>query len=195
MFQRQDAQFKKGFGFGFSERRVFDKTKYAFIPPPDHYYNLKTFSEFYREGVPNKCTFGEPWDRMKRKVDIDNRKNLDYITIDTISPCNYNPKPEKVKRFNGAFTLKGRFKRAEEHEVEKRSGPGPQVYTIADEVVKQTRFNNVLAGGHAPKDSLIIDKNPGPGSYDLPNSLADNSKKKSRYSRASLLHKNASFFS
>lgn len=52
---------------------------------------------------------------MKRKCDIDNRKNLDYITLDTLSPLNYNPKPEKVKRFSGAFSLKGRFKGPEDH--------------------------------------------------------------------------------
>jgi hypothetical protein len=62
---------------------------------------------------------------MKRKCDILNRKNLDYLTMDTLSPLNYNPKPENVKRFTGAFTLKGRFKRAEEHHIEKRPGPGP----------------------------------------------------------------------
>jgi hypothetical protein len=67
VFQAKDAQFKKGFGFGFSERKVFDKSKYAYIPPPDHYYNLKTFSEFYREGIPYKCTFGEPYEKMKKK--------------------------------------------------------------------------------------------------------------------------------
>lgn len=132
---------------------------------------------------------------MKKKVDIDNRRNLDFITIDTISPCNYNPKPEKVKRFAGAFTLKGRFKRAEEHQLEKRSGPGPQVYTIEDNIVKQTRYNNVLVGGHAPKDSLMIDKNPGPGTYDPPNTIANISIKKSKYSKTSLLNKTGSFLS
>lgn len=91
VFEKNDNQFKKGWGFGFSERRVFDKTKYAYIPAPDNYYNGKTFSEFYKEKLSNKCTFGEPYERMKRRVDIDNRKNLDFITLDTLSPANYNP--------------------------------------------------------------------------------------------------------
>lgn len=115
--------------------------------------------------------------------------------MDTLSPLNYNPKPENVKRFTGAFTLKGRFKRAEEHHIEKRPGPGPQVYTIDDSLVKQTRYNNILCGGHAPKDGLIIDKNPGPGSYDLPNNIAEKSLKKSKYSKSSLLNKQNSFLS
>ena len=126
---------------------------------------------------------------MKRRCDIDNRRNLDYITIDTLSPANYNPRPEKIKKFLGAFTLRPRYKQAEEHAIEKRSGPGPQVYTINDNLVKDTRFNHLLVGGHAPKDGLIIDKNPGPGSYDLPNNIAEVSLKKSKFSRSSLANK------
>lgn len=143
----------------------------------------------------NKCTFGEPWERMKRRCDIDNRKNLDFITLDTISPANYNPQIEKVKRFSGAFTCRPRFKRAEEHQIEKRSGPGPQVYTIEDKLIKDTKYNYILAGGHAPKDGLIVDTNPGPGAYELPNTIAQNSIKKSKYSKTSLLNKQNSYLS
>jgi hypothetical protein len=122
---------------------------------------------------------------MKKRVDILNYKNLDFLTLQNISPQNYNPQVEKVKKFTGAFTIKGRFKRPEDHHIEKRGGPGPQVYTLEENLVKPTRFNNLLAGGHAPKDSLQIDKNPGPGEYELPYTIAENSLKRSRYVRTS----------
>lgn len=46
VFESNDAQFKKGFGFGFTQRKVFDSSKIAYIPAPCNYYNEKTFSEF-----------------------------------------------------------------------------------------------------------------------------------------------------
>lgn len=196
VFTVRDAQFKKGWGFGFTQRKVFDASKQAYKPAPDNYYNKKTFSEFYKEKLQNKCTFGEPFDRLK-KCDIDNPKNNEIQTIDTLSPANYNPKVDPTKKFYGAFTLKSRFKLAEEHQIEKRSGPGPQVYTIEDKLVKQTRYNHLLAGGHAPKDGLIIDKNPGPGSYDMEETtIALKSLKKAKYAKSSTLaHKETGYLS
>ena len=61
--------------------------------------------------------------------------------------------------------------------------------------MKQTRFTNVLAGGHALKSGRVIDTNPGPGTYDIPDSIADKSIKKSKYSKSSLMNKTNSFLS
>jgi hypothetical protein len=58
-FQVKDAPFKKGFGFGHSERKVFDASKQAYKPAPDAHYNHKTFSVFFKEKLKDKCTFGE----------------------------------------------------------------------------------------------------------------------------------------
>jgi hypothetical protein len=58
-FEIKDAPFKKGYGFGHSERKVFDASKQAYKPAPDAHYNHKTFSVFYKEKLDNKCTFGE----------------------------------------------------------------------------------------------------------------------------------------
>lgn len=46
LFEVNDAQFKKGIGFGYSSRKVFDASKIAYIPEPSKYYNAETFSEF-----------------------------------------------------------------------------------------------------------------------------------------------------
>jgi hypothetical protein len=91
LFKSNDSHFKKGWGFGHSVRRVFDKSKYAFIPAPDNYYNGKTFSEFSVDKNDNKCTFGETWARMRKRGDILNKKNIEFLTLDTVSPANYNP--------------------------------------------------------------------------------------------------------
>ncbi len=130
-----DAQHKKGFGFGHSERKVFDPSKQLYKPSPDTYYNYKTFSPFYKEKLTNKCTFGEPYDKMRKRGDILNPQNIEPISFQNLSPANYDPMPEKVKRFYGAFTLKGRFKRAEEHAIEKRPGPAPNTYKQEDGIL------------------------------------------------------------
>jgi hypothetical protein len=49
----------------------------------------------------------------------------------------------------------------------------PSQYNIKEELVKQTRFSKILAGGTMPKDGLIIDKNPGVGDYEQNNTLID----------------------
>jgi hypothetical protein len=69
------------------------------------------------------------------------------------------------------------------------------VYTLEEKLVKQTRFTNVLAGGHAKKNSMLIDENPGPGNYVLPFTIAEESLKKSKYSKSSLVNKQNSIMS
>ncbi len=61
--------------------------------------------------------------------------------------------------------------------------------------MKPTRYSNPLAGGHAKKDSLIVDKNPGPGQYDVQNTIAEESKKKAKYSIASKVNINSTSMS
>jgi len=93
-----------------------------------------------------------------------------------------------VKRFSGAFTFRPQYKADYELQIEKKPGPGPQVYTLEEKLVKPTRYSNPLAGGHDKKNGLKVDKNPGPGQYEVPNTLADESKKKAKYSTASKLN-------
>jgi Sperm-tail PG-rich repeat len=108
--------------------------------------------------------------------DILNKNNIDPIIIETISPANYDPNHDSVKKFFGAFTCSNRYKMPEEYNTERRSGPGPQAYSIDDNLVKQTRFNNLLVGGHAPKVSIAyVNNNPGPGTYENPFSIASTS--------------------
>ena len=57
--------------------------------------------------------------------------------------------------------------------MERRPCPAPNTYKIEENLVTQTRFNNILAGGHAPKDGLQVDKNPGPGEYEFPNTISE----------------------
>ena len=70
VFQRNDNNFKRGWGFGFAKRKTFNMSKIDF-PAPDRYYNKNTFSDFRDNKQESKCTFGEPWANLK-KCDIDN---------------------------------------------------------------------------------------------------------------------------
>lgn len=65
--------------------------------------------------------------------------------------------------------------------MEKRSGPGPQAaHNIDMNLVRQSRYNNILLGGHAPKMSVVIDNNnPAPGTYEPP-TMANISMQKAR---------------
>jgi hypothetical protein len=50
---------------------------------------------------------------------------------------------------------------------------------VKDNLVKSTRYNKVHAGGYSPRDYLTINKNPGPGDYENPTSIADITQKRS----------------
>jgi hypothetical protein len=110
---------------------------------------------------------------MTRRCDIDDKKNQYPIEIANLSPVNYDPNFTPVRRNYGVFTLKPRFPTIEEIKHEQKPGPGP-VYIPHDHIVKPTRYNNILAGGHAAKDYYKPDKNPGPGEYEIPD-IADKS--------------------
>jgi len=56
----EDPQFKNGWGFGYTNRKVFDKEQYAFIPQPGHCHGPQ-FSNFQTSKDFKKCTFGESY--------------------------------------------------------------------------------------------------------------------------------------
>jgi hypothetical protein len=99
------------------------------------HYNFKTFSPFYKEKLKDKCTFGEPYENIRKRGDILNPLNIEAITFKNLSPCNYDPKAEKFKRFYGAYTLRSRFKPTEEYARERRPGPAPNTYKIEENLV------------------------------------------------------------
>jgi len=104
---------------------------------------------------------------MTKRCDILDRKNQYPLVIDGLSPANYDPNFNPVRRNYGIFTLKPRFRMIEDIKLEKKPGPGP-AYIPHDHVVRPARYNNILVGGHAPKNWHTFDKNPGPGEYDIP---------------------------
>ncbi len=95
------------------------------------------------------------------------------MNFENVSPVAYSPDPTKVKRSALAYSCSYRYPRDDEMKMVKHPAPGPQRYAIKDELVKNTRFSKIHCGGFSPKDGLIISKNPGPGHYQNPPSLAD----------------------
>ena len=70
--EANDAEFKNGWGFGYTKRKVFDAEKIAYIPSPDTYYgpwmsNFKNVKDF------KKCTFGESYDKIRARVEMENK--------------------------------------------------------------------------------------------------------------------------
>ena len=92
-----DAIKTKRWNFGYTKRSVFDKSQYSFIPSPDHYHG-RTMTQFNKDKDFKKCTFGESYEQIKPRVDIDNRKILTYITFERVSPTSYTPMPSTIKR-------------------------------------------------------------------------------------------------
>jgi hypothetical protein len=88
---------------------------------------------------------------MTKRCDILDRRNQYPLTIDNLSPANYDPDFTPVRRNYGIFTLKPRFRMIEDIKNENRPGPGP-AYIPDDKIVKPSRYDNILAGGHAPRD-------------------------------------------
>lgn len=58
----------------------------------------------------------------------------------------------------------------EEHRL-KQPNVSPDQYQVKDDLVKQTRYSSVHAGGSGPKIGLIVNINPGPGEYKEGNSI------------------------
>ena len=104
---------------------------------------------------------------------MENKKIHTQITFEKVSPMTYNPNAVLSKERSRAFTCRMKLPLIEELYHFKQPNVSPDRYLIKDEVVKQTRFSKILAGGSSPKDSFIANKNPGPGSYKEGNTISE----------------------
>ena len=89
--------------FGYTKRSVFDRSKYSFIPSPD-YYHGKTMSQFRTEKDFKKCTFGESYEALRPRVEIENKKILTNITFERVGPTSYTPLPNRVKKDSSKYS-------------------------------------------------------------------------------------------
>lgn len=69
-----DKEFKKGWGLGYSQRRVFEIDKDAREEPAPSTYHSSWMSTFNRVKNYSKCTFGEPYDKIRARVEMENKK-------------------------------------------------------------------------------------------------------------------------
>lgn len=71
-----DAEHKNGWGFGYTKRKVFDAEKIAYIPSPNTYYGPWN-SEFKSVKSYNKCTFGESYEKIKKRLEVENKNIIE----------------------------------------------------------------------------------------------------------------------
>jgi|LauGreDrversion4_2_1035121.scaffolds.fasta_scaffold115950_1 hypothetical protein len=123
-------------------------------------------TQFRQEKDFKKCTFGESYEQIKPRVDIDDRKILTQITFERVGPSSYTPLPERIKREPSKYSCGIKLPSVDDFLKKLKPNVSPSQYNIKDDIVKQTRFSKILVGGTMPKDGLIIDKNPGVGQYE-----------------------------
>lgn len=167
-----DAEFKNGWGFGFSKRKVFDASKIAYIPSPDTYYG-PWMSNFKNNKDPKKCTFGEPYENIRARVEMENPKIHTKIEFENVGPVTYTPLTSVSKKQSFALSCRPKLPLIEEVHRLKQPNVSPDNYSVKDELVKSTRFSKVHAGGTSPKDGIVFNKNPGPGEYLTCNNISD----------------------
>jgi hypothetical protein len=78
MLEMDDASFKNGWGFGKTQRKVFDQEKIAYIPSPDTYYG-PAMTQFKSVKNYKKCTFGLPYDCVRARVEMENKKIFSQV--------------------------------------------------------------------------------------------------------------------
>ena len=130
-------------------------------------------TQFRQEKDYKKCTFGESYEQIKPRVDIDNRKILSQITFERVGPSSYTPMPQRIKKEASKYSCGIRLPSVDDFLKKLQPNVSPSQYNVKDELLKQTRFSKILAGGTMPKDGLIIDKNPGVGEYEQNNNIID----------------------
>ena len=90
-----------------------------------------------------------------------------------VAPSSYTPDVRHVKRQSRIYSMRPTYMRAEEIFKKNEPRPSPCQYAIEEKLVKSTRYTAINAGGYSQKDGLAINKNPGPGHYKSPSSIAD----------------------
>lgn len=88
--ESDDAQFKKGWGLGYSKRKVFNAQKTAKEPSPDTYHGTWS-TQFSKLKNYSKCTFGESYENVKARVEMENKKIHTQIQFENVSPVAYTP--------------------------------------------------------------------------------------------------------
>jgi hypothetical protein len=81
--------------------------------------------------------------------------------------------PQRIKKEASKYSCGVRLPSVDDFLNKLKPSVSPSQYNIKEELVKQTRFSKILAGGTMPKDGLIIDKNPGVGEYEQKNNIID----------------------
>ena len=106
--------YKKGWGFGYTKKKSpFNEERKAYIPSPERYHNSE--KKFVKSSVKTNidCTFGVPYSKIIY-CDINNKKNIDYVTFENVGPLSYMPDLAQVKKSPQRYTLSQKFPRLEE---------------------------------------------------------------------------------
>jgi hypothetical protein len=122
-----DANYKKGWGLGYSKRKTFDPEKTAYVPSPDTYHG-PWMTQFSKLKNYQKCTFGEPYDRIKARVEMENKKIHTQIQFDNVGPASYTPMSTLSKKNSAAYSVRVKLPLIEEVAHFKQANVSPDRY-------------------------------------------------------------------
>lgn len=164
-------------------RPLWVKQLHIGAPAPNN-YQYKTPIESQTEKTelkPNKCLFGEPYDKYKRACDIDHLvKVFDHSKHYASSTVEFKVKnPDLIspldtsmarKKNNPVYSIPKSSEILFKQEIKKgRETPGPSDYNQDDQATKDTKnFQVSIPHDTRPMDK-IINLSPGPGAYETEN--------------------------
>jgi hypothetical protein len=64
---------KSGWGFGYTNRKVFTGKEFSHVPAPHEYYG-ETMTAFREKKNYKRCSFGLSYEYVKPRVEIENKK-------------------------------------------------------------------------------------------------------------------------
>ncbi len=103
-----DLEHKNGWGFGYSKREPFDTSKRSFMPSPDRYHG--SWSTSFREQKDfKKCTFGESYEKLRPRVEMENTKIHTQITFERVGPQSYTPALQLSKKNSSAYSFRSKL--------------------------------------------------------------------------------------
>ncbi|CDW85650.1 UNKNOWN [Stylonychia lemnae] len=152
-------------------------------PSPNSYYYKSNFKSLIEQSKnkPNKCQFGEPYEKFKRTCDIQsNIKVFDHSKYN-VNATSHSPNQRIIKSRVPAYTIGAYEHDLFQEEIQRsQQVPAPDNYNVNDDNVKPQRYNNIGFGLDIKSTLKPIKYSPGPGDYNIDQLTSMNCKIQSR---------------
>eukprot|EP00347_Sterkiella_histriomuscorum_P001753 403370820 len=140
-------------------------------PPNQYYYKSDCFSDYTQiaKTKPNKCLFGESYDRFRKTADIQKGVKVYDHSQYNVNATKYSPNHSLSRKQIPTFTIGYEQHELFQDQIQRSSQtPGPDNYNSQqnDKIQKSQRFSSISFGKDIKSTLKPIKFAPGPGHYD-----------------------------